>query len=90
MDIGTAAEGDAATVRVSNTGSTLSPEEVERVFERFWRGDAARSDAAVRSGLGLPLVRRIMDVLGGTVRVESQPDGRFQVTLSVPAEPPLP
>ncbi|MCK5352054.1 hypothetical protein KAJ77_05725, partial [bacterium] len=49
---------------VSNTGSKVSREEAGRVFDRFWRGSQARGDTGLRFGLGLPIVRKIVDTMG--------------------------
>jgi two-component system heavy metal sensor histidine kinase CusS len=81
----TAANRDRIEIRVANSGSLLSQGDAAQAFERFWRGDSARTEAGVRCGLGLPLVRRIADVLGAEVSVRSQEGGEFRVTLSMPA-----
>ena len=54
---------------------------VERVFEPFWRGDAARSSAG--TGLGLALTKRIVESLGGEIAVEAEPaqGARFEITV---------
>jgi len=72
-------------IRVEDTGEGIEPEVLERVFEPFWRGDAARSGEG--TGLGLALAKRIVEALGGDIRVESVParGSRFQVLL--PAGP---
>lgn len=59
------------TITISNTGCALAPADIERVFERFWRGDAARS-AGTHAGLGLALCKKLVRRLGGTIsaRVE--------------------
>lgn len=68
-------------IAVQDTGEGIPPENLSRVFEPFWRGDPARS--AFGSGLGLALANRIVETLGGTIRVESQPTrgSRFAVGL---------
>ena len=75
---------DSVDLRVSNSGSLLSQDEAEHVFERFWRGDEARTDAGVRCGLGLSLVKRIAEVLGGRASARSSAGGEFQTTVSLP------
>ena len=62
----------------------------ERVFEPFWRGDAARTSDG--TGLGLALAKRIVESLGGSIAVESAaPHGaRFAVVLPHGAERRLP
>ncbi len=56
---------ETLVLTVSNGGEPLRPEDRERVFERFYRGDASRGSEGF--GLGLPLVKEIVEVLGGTV-----------------------
>ena len=71
-----------AELRVANTGSTLSQDQAGQVFTRFWRGDTARSNTGVHSGLGLSLTRKILHVLGGSTRARSSAGGEFEITLS--------
>jgi len=72
-------------VTVANTGCALSPDETSQVFERFWRGDASRSDTGVRCGLGLALLQRLVSVLGGKTSVRVLDGGIFEVSLILPA-----
>jgi len=73
--------GSGIEVAVEDTGEGIDAEAVERVFEPFWRGDAAR--ATEGSGLGLALAKRIVESLGGRIEVESAParGSRFAVLL---------
>ncbi|MDB5332497.1 MAG: cusS [Phycisphaerales bacterium] len=73
-----------AQVTIRNTGSRVSAEEAAQVFERFWRGDAARTDAGKHAGLGLSLCQKIMEVLGGEIAVTSEKGGEFKVILVLP------
>lgn len=66
------ADPDAVLVKVSDSGLGIAPEHLPRVFERFYRVDAARSRATGGTGLGLALVRNAVEVSGGTVEVESR------------------
>ena len=68
-------------VRITNTGCTLSPAEVAHVFERFWRGDAARS-TGTHAGLGLALCQKLIAIIGGTLTAEVV-DGIFIATVTV-------
>jgi two-component system sensor histidine kinase QseC len=68
-------------VRITNTGCTLSPAEVAHVFERFWRGDAARSTGA-HAGLGLALCQKLIAIIGGTLTAEVT-GGMFIATVTV-------
>lgn len=69
-------------VVVSDNGDGIRPESLERIFEPFWRGDAARSSAG--SGLGLTLAKRIVESLDGQIRVDSKPDQGSRFAVLVP------
>jgi two-component system OmpR family sensor kinase len=72
-----------AAVEVVDHGPGLTPEQAERVFERFYRADPARSRAVGGTGLGLSIVAALVAVHGGTVGVDSVPGrgARFRVLL---------
>jgi signal transduction histidine kinase len=72
-----------AAVEVVDHGPGLTAEQAERVFERFYRADKARSRAAGGTGLGLSIVAALVAVHGGTVQVDSVPGrgARFRVVL---------
>ena len=74
----------AMSLSISNTGCRLAGEDLRHVFDRFWRGDPARSGTGIHCGLGLPLARRAAAALGGSVSVQAE-DGVFTVRLEVPA-----
>ena len=63
-------EGDGVRMEVSDQGPGISEEEADRVFERFYRADAARPAGAGGAGLGLAIARWIVDLHGGDIRVE--------------------
>ncbi len=70
-------------VTIANSGCRLNAADAPRVFDRFWRGDAARSETGLRCGVGLSLCRKIIELLGGSVsaRVENEV---FSVTVELP------
>lgn len=78
-------DGTGTRLRISNTGSQVAAEQVQHLFERFWRGDAARTETGLHCGLGLSLCQRLIDLLGGKIMVESQAGGAFVVTVTLPA-----
>jgi signal transduction histidine kinase len=78
-----AAEG-RTTVRVRDTGVGISTEDQPRVFERFFRSDAARSRATGGVGLGLPIARTIVHEAGGRMGLTSEPGHGSEFWFSLP------
>jgi signal transduction histidine kinase len=78
-----ALDGDAV-VTVSDTGVGVPPDEVDRLFDRFYRVDKARSRAVGGAGLGLSIAREIVDALGGSLKIESQQGVGTSVTMRLP------
>lgn len=79
-----AADPGGACVRIRNSGSQVPPEQAEAVFDRFWRGSTARTEAAVHSGLGLALVRQAVVAMGGRARVRTVVGGDFEMQINLP------
>jgi len=79
-----------AAIEVVDHGRGLTQQQAERVFERFYRADPARSHAAGGTGLGLSIVAALVAAHGGTVEVSSVPGqgARFRVLL--PLDPGAP
>ncbi len=76
--------GREAVVRVRDSGIGMEPEDLEHIFERFYRADRARSRQG--TGLGLPIAQMLVEQLGGRITAESTP-GRgstFSVCLPLP------
>jgi signal transduction histidine kinase len=65
-------DGEGVLLEVEDTGSGISPEEVDRIFERFYRGSGTLEQEGF--GLGLSIAHRMVDVMGGEIGVESAPD----------------
>lgn len=77
--------GEVVEVAVSDQGIGISPENQQRIFERFYRVDAARSRSTGGTGLGLSIVKHICANHGGDVRVWSRPDLGSTFTMRLPA-----
>jgi two-component system phosphate regulon sensor histidine kinase PhoR len=58
---------------VSDTGIGIAPEEIPRIFEEFYRTEAAKSMKETGTGLGLPIVQRLLSLYGGTIEIDSTP-----------------
>jgi two-component system CheB/CheR fusion protein len=77
------ADGDVA-VAVSDTGIGMSEDDAERVFADWEQVADAQARRAAGSGLGLPIVRRLVDALGGRVELETQPGRGSTFTVLLP------
>jgi signal transduction histidine kinase len=75
---------DEVEVSVSDTGPGISPEDLDHLFERFYRGDASRSRAVGGSGLGLAIVKQWVEAHGGRVWAENRVEGGARFTLRLP------
>ncbi|MDQ0893077.1 sensor histidine kinase [Agromyces ramosus] len=92
VGVGVKVEGDTVEIAVTDQGIGIEADDLERVFERFYRVDQARSRNTGGSGLGLSIVKHTVQNHGGDVRVWSQP-GRgstfmIRLPLAETATPP--
>jgi two-component system heavy metal sensor histidine kinase CusS len=79
------ADGSGTTLTVSNTGPQIAPDQLARLFDRFYRADTARRGSAQSSGLGLSIVRMIMTMHRGTATATSS-QGVNRFALYFPAQ----
>jgi signal transduction histidine kinase len=77
-----AVESGRVTVRMRDTGIGIPPNEQPRIWERLYRGDKSRSQRGL--GLGLSLVKAIVEAHHGTVSVQSQPGGGTEFIVHIP------
>jgi two-component system sensor histidine kinase BaeS len=73
-------------LRVQDTGSGIEPEVLPHVFDRFYRGDRARSQDG-ESGLGLSIAKSIVEAHDGTIQIASEPGKGTVFTIQLPAVP---
>jgi signal transduction histidine kinase len=73
-------------VAVSDTGDGIAPAHLTHVFDRFYRTDESRSRATGGAGLGLAIVRQLVEAHGGRIEAESPGAGRGSTfTIVLPA-----
>lgn len=70
--VAAAGEAECVRVEVRDTGEGIPPQELAHIWERFYRGQGARSGDRPGAGLGLALVKELVETMGGTVAVESR------------------
>jgi signal transduction histidine kinase len=75
------------TIAVEDDGPGMGPAEKAQAFERFFRGSNASGGATEGSGLGLPVVKSIVEAHGGDVHLDDPADGGLRVTLVIPRRP---
>ncbi len=77
-------------IAVTDRGLGIAPEHQERVFERFFRIDQARSRSTGGTGLGLAIVKHVAANHGGSIQLSSNPGTGSTFTLRIPAHPKRP
>jgi signal transduction histidine kinase len=78
-------EADHVLIRVANTGSQIPTADRDRIFERFYRADPARSGRVEGTGLGLSLAREIVRAHGGDLSLETSDDDFTTFAINLPA-----
>ncbi|RJQ86151.1 MAG: HAMP domain-containing protein [Desulfobacteraceae bacterium] len=68
------AEGNGIRVSIANNGPAIAPEDLPFIFERFYRADRSRSREGGGAGIGLAIVKELINAHGGQVGAESRPD----------------
>lgn len=81
-------DGPDSVLQVDDSGPGLPPEDAAQVFDRFWRADKARTRARGGTGLGMSIVRSIVDAHHGSVRFDSSVSAGSTVTVRLPSTAP--
>ena len=75
---------DGIKVSIADNGAGLPDAEIERIFDRFWRSDKSRARAAGGAGLGMAIVKQLVEGQGGTVGAENAPGGGLRIWFILP------
>jgi signal transduction histidine kinase len=86
IDVSLAQTETGAELRVDDTGVGIDPAELPNVFERFYRGSQAHESRAAGSGLGLSIVRSIVEMHSGRVSITSTPGVGTHVSVALPRD----
>ncbi|MFE0629272.1 sensor histidine kinase [Streptomyces sp. NPDC058864] len=81
-------DDETVVIAVADTGAGIRPEDLPRVFDRFWRAEKSRSRSTGGSGLGLAIVRNLAHAHGGSVTAESTYGEGSRFTLRLPGGEP--
>ncbi|HEX3759387.1 MAG TPA: ATP-binding protein, partial [Kofleriaceae bacterium] len=78
--------GDGAVLDVIDSGPPIPADQLDRIFDRMWRGDTARSATGVHCGIGLSLARSLAGCLGMALTADARSDGsmRFRLAAAAP------
>ena len=71
---------------MADNGPGIAPEDLPRLFDRFYRTDQSRSRDTGGSGLGLTIARRLAETHGGTIEVSSEQGNGSRFTIRLPAD----
>lgn len=77
-------DGDFVVVSIKNSGEGISSEELGRIFERFYKVDKSRSKDVKSTGLGLYIVKNIIEMHGGTIKADSVKGEYSEFTFRLP------
>ena len=86
ITLGVEAWNGGCTLLCSDNGSGISPEDLPKIFERFYRSDSARKAESSGHGLGLSIARIIVVAHGGKIRVRSKPGAGTTFAITLPAK----
>ena len=82
--VGADLDGDQVAFTVRDTGIGMAPEDLPRVFDRFYRSDSSRNRKSGGAGLGLAIAKELIEQMGGTIAVESEINEGSVFTICLP------
>jgi len=88
VGVTTTGGGGRVAIAVRDSGPGIAPEALPHIFERFYQGDAARTETG--TGLGLAIAKALVEALHGDIRAESAPGHGATFTVTLPRAPTLP
>ena len=84
VEINALAEGESVRINVSNVGEKIPTAEIDKIFDRFYRSDSSRARKTGGIGLGLSVVKSIVNLHKGSVEVSSNTDSVTTVSIYLP------
>jgi signal transduction histidine kinase len=84
VDISAERVDEGIKVSIADNGNGLPVDEVERIFDRFWRSEKSRARAAGGAGLGMAIVKQLIEAQGGKVGAENVPTGGLMIWFILP------
>jgi signal transduction histidine kinase len=76
--------GETAEISVTDEGIGIAPEELEKIFDRFYQVESGEARSFPGTGLGLYITSELLNAMGGTIRVESEPGKGSTFTFTLP------
>ena len=81
-------DGDGIRMAVADTGSGIGAEDLPHIFDHFYRADASRTRRSGGTGMGLAIVKSLVEAHGGQIGVDSAPGRGSTFWFTLPAFPP--
>ena len=80
---------DYIELTVADEGPGIPEDEINHVFDRFWRGEKSRARSTGGAGLGLSIARQLVEAQGGKISAHNRPEHGFEVQITLPVHEPI-